>query len=138
MDIIQLKVNVKDLKEIVGSQVQVRTNKLKPYIEHIEEAVNHFDDMLSQVVNTPNTDPEKELDEFTLAVNSLINKFDIPKDKAIEMLEEGLEAGKENRYLKRKLTMFELKIGKYETQLREQKKQIKDFENGVQTTIFDD
>lgn len=69
-----------ELEEIVSSQIQVRTNKLKPLIEEMRGIV---------------TDP----------------KTKIMPDNVQEELED---LSKDNKYLKRKLTMYELKISKLE------------------------
>jgi|HigsolmetaAR205D_1030408.scaffolds.fasta_scaffold14367_3 hypothetical protein len=86
MDINQFKKGVADLKEIVSAQTQVRTNKLKPYIELFEEAANYLE---------------------TAA----------PAPKKVDA-----DIAKENKYLKRKLTMYDLKIAKLEDEVKKWKK----------------
>lgn len=84
---------IKDqLKNIVESQTQVRTNKLKSLIGELEVAINIPSpaDKVEGAI-TPNTDPENEVQEMKT----------------------------ENKYLKRKLTMYDLKIAKLEARIKE-------------------
>lgn len=108
---------VTELREIVNNQTQVRTNKLKPMIEELYKDITA---PVTEEVITPNTDPEKEIDR---AIKNLIKNFNIPEDKALEVIQAGFDAGSENRYLKRRLTMYDLKISKLEKEIKELKKQ---------------
>ena len=80
---------IEEIKEIVEKQVQVRTSKLKPLIEDLEEGVKAVEEAAPV---TPNTDPEKEKRDADLV--------------------------KENQYLKRRQTMYDLKISKLENEIK--------------------
>lgn len=163
MDFNQLKINVAHLKGIITSQTQVRTNKLKPYIEFLEEVAEYIGNgvdapAIEAEAITPNTDPERNMDKLDHILLNLsnaersemqrkLNAGDDPKNSEIERLSDFIltnypdEPGKigesesavdvairlldpkdgiakENKYLKRKLTMYDLKIAKMEQEVK--------------------
>lgn len=123
MDFNQFKAVVKGIKEIVTSQTQVRTNKLKPLAENLEEFVTYFESLPTPAP----ADPEQV--ELLKAVSNIKENYGVDTHQALQLIEEGVkndspdeDLTKENRYLKRKLTMYDLKIAKYENEIKELKK----------------
>jgi hypothetical protein len=97
----QFKEAVEEFKDIVFGQTQARTNKLKPFAEIFEGASKYFDQDQSA--------PVEEAPVEVAPVNE-----DLAEDLAA--------AKKENKYLKRKQTMYDLKIAKLQQELKDLKK----------------
>jgi hypothetical protein len=123
MDFNKFKEVVKDIKGIVTSQTQVRTNKLKPLAEELEHFVTYFESLPTPAP----ADPDQV--ELLRAVSGIKENYGVSTHQALQLIEEGVKNGspdedltKENRYLKRKLTMYDLKIAKYENEIKDLKK----------------
>lgn len=113
----------KALGEIVGNQTQVRTNKLKPILEEI-----------TGIINDPSegSAPEVENKEIEKLASFILDQYPEEPGKAgesesavevaIRLLDPEGEYQKENRYLKRRLTMYDLKISKLEKEIKDLKK----------------
>lgn len=119
MDQVKFNQAVKELREIVDNQVQTRTNKLKPLVSTLEEAVTYIERFEAEApAITPNTDPEHELDH---SLRVIMKNFGLSAEESLDVIKIGLERGNENRYLKRKITMYDLKIAKLEKELKDAK-----------------
>jgi hypothetical protein len=93
----KFKETVEEFKNIVFGQTQARTNKLKPFAEIFEEATKYIDqEQKAPQVEAP---PVNE-----------------------DLAEELAAAKKENKYLKRKQTMYDLKIEKMKQEIKDLKK----------------
>lgn len=126
MDFNKFKEVVKDIKRIVTSQTQVRTNKLKPLAEELEDFVTYFNTLPTPAPADPGV---KELMD---AIGGMVDNYGITIHQALQTIEEGFKKGspdedlvKENRYLKRKLTMYDLKISKLENEVKECNRRLK-------------
>jgi hypothetical protein len=98
----KFKEAVGEFKNIVFGQTQARTNKLKPFAEIFEEATKYFDQDKSEApVEAPP-----------------VEKAPVNEDLA----EELAAVKKENKYLKRKQTMYDLKIAKLQQDIKDLKK----------------
>jgi hypothetical protein len=93
----KFKEAVEEFKSIVFGQTQARTNKLKPFAEIFEEATKYLD----QEQEAPQVEAPP------------VNE---------DLAEELVAAKKENRYLKRKQTMYDLKIAKLQQDIKDLKK----------------
>lgn len=112
-----------ELKEISANQKQVRTNKIKGLVKTIDEEINELDNRQGEPeAVTPNTDPEKNPENKI--PNILQSLTDEEKECLFELLDKN-DLKKENKYLKRKSTMYELKIEKLNNKIKEMKKEIK-------------
>lgn len=123
MDFNKFKEVVKDIKGIVTSQTQVRTNKLKPLAGELEDFVTYFESLPTPAPADPGV---KELMD---AISGMKENYGITIHEALQSIEEACkhqapieDLNKENRYLKRKLTMYDLKISKLEKEIKELKK----------------
>lgn len=123
MDFNKFKEVVKDIKGIVTSQTQVRTNKLKPLAVELEDFVTYFESLPTPAP----ADPDQV--ELLRAVSGIKENYGVTTHQALQLIEEGVKNGspdedlnKENRYLKRKLTMYDLKISKLEKENKELKR----------------
>lgn len=116
-----------ELKVIIGNHKQVRTKKLKAVLNDLDSKIVEMEDQLNQDMSepeeviTPNTDPEKEIDKLDQILLSL---SDEEREELFSKLDtEDLK--KENKYLKRKVTMYELKIEKQKAEISKIKKEAK-------------
>lgn len=95
----KFKEAVEEFKNIVLNQTQARTNKLKPFAEVFEEATKFLDQ----------EPKEAPVNEEVL-------------EESAELFDELVNVKKENRYLKRKQTMYDLKIAKLQQDIKDLKK----------------
>lgn len=116
----------KELKGIIGNHKQVRTKKLKAVLNDLDSKIEELEkstalsngpDESAALPITPNTDPEKEIDKLD---KILLDLSDEEREELFSKLDtEDLK--KDNKYLKRKVTMYELKIQKLNNKIKEMK-----------------
>lgn len=116
-----------ELRNITVNQKQVRTNKIKGIVRNLDTEIEELE-LLEEApapkedkVITPNTDPEKEIGKLDQILLSL-------SDEEREALFDKLDTNdlkKDNQYLKRKVTMYELKIEKQKIEISKLKKEAK-------------
>lgn len=101
LNIDKFKETVKELENIVANQTQARTNKLKPFIEVLTETAANIEPLSMQVPANENLEP-------------------VPANEDLEL--ELAAVKKDNKYLKRKQTMYDLKIEKMKQEIKDLKK----------------
>ena len=116
-----------ELINIIANQKQVRTNKIKGLVRNLDTEIKEMEYQAEnapapeQAPITPNTDPEKEIGKLDQILLSL---SDEEREELFAKLDtEDLK--KENKYLKRKVTMYELKIEKQKAEISKIKKEAK-------------
>lgn len=116
-----------ELKVIIGNHKQVRTKKLKAVLNDLDSKIVEMENQLNQDMSepeeviTPNTDPEKEIDKLDKILLSLTDE---EREELFSKLDTD-DLKKENKYLKRKVTMYELKFEKQKAEISTIKKALK-------------
>ena len=104
----------KDLEVIVNGQTQVRTNKLKPLVKELLNEVNNYE-LAPEPVNKPPLSMEEKLDQFLLSLN------DEERTRLGEKFVSDDDLKTENKYLRRKQTMYDLKIENLKNEIKDLK-----------------